>query len=121
MSSMLSIIIPLYNEEENVEPLYRSIKAALLTMGRPYEIICVNDGSEDKTEARLLALAQTDPLLKIVNFQRNLGQTAALMAGFFGFSGDEAGISPQRRRSSERSPVAGFWRMTQSSWEGAPL
>lgn len=86
--SMLSIIIPLCNEEGNVEPLYRSLKTALAAFGRPYEIICVNDGSEDETESRLNTLAGTDPLLKIVSFRRNLGQTAALMAGFSFAKGD---------------------------------
>lgn len=85
---MLSVVIPLYNEEDNVEPLYAALKQALEGLDRPYEIICVNDGSRDATEMRLNAVADRDPLFKILHFQSNRGQTAAMMAGFTAAKGD---------------------------------
>ena len=79
---MLSIIVPVYNEERNLRPLYDRTTAALSDLGRPYEIICINDGSTDGSEEVLTAIAGEDDRVKLVNFPRNFGQTAALMAGF---------------------------------------
>jgi glycosyltransferase involved in cell wall biosynthesis len=85
---MLSITIPLYNEEANVKPLHERLVAALDPIGQPYEVILVNDGSSDGTERELAALAARDPRVKVVNFRRNFGQTAAMMAGIHYASGD---------------------------------
>ncbi|MFD2234500.1 glycosyltransferase family 2 protein [Phaeospirillum tilakii] len=85
---MLSIISPLYNERDNVRPLYQAVVAALDGVGRPYELILVNDGSTDGTADELAALAATDPRLKVINFRRNHGQTAAMMAGIDAASGE---------------------------------
>lgn len=78
---MLSIISPLYNERDNVKPLYQSVIAALDGIDREYELILINDGSTDGTAAELAELAAADPRLKVINFRRNHGQTAAMMAG----------------------------------------
>ena len=85
---MLSIVIPVYNEQDNVFPLYERVNAALLQIGEDYEVIIVNDGSSDKTEANLQTIAAKDPHFKIINFRRNYGQTAAVMAGIDFASGD---------------------------------
>ncbi len=77
-----SIVIPLYNEVENVEPLYRELKPVLEQLGEPYEVIFVDDGSQDGTYDALLALYGEDPNVHLVRLSRNFGQTAALAAGF---------------------------------------
>lgn len=78
----LSIIIPLYNEQDNVPLLIGKLTAALQSLGRGYEILCVNDGSSDGTAEALAKEAANDRRVKVINFRRNHGQTAAMMAGF---------------------------------------
>jgi glycosyltransferase involved in cell wall biosynthesis len=78
----VSVVIPVHNEEENVEPLYAALRTSLDELGRTYEIVVVDDGSRDGTYARLAALAADEPRLKLVNLRRNYGQTAAMAAGF---------------------------------------
>jgi glycosyltransferase involved in cell wall biosynthesis len=85
---MLSIVIPVYNEEDNVLPLHERVTAAMQGIGVDYEVIVVNDGSRDQTAVRLQSLGSKDPRLKVVNFRRNFGQTAAMMAGIDYASGD---------------------------------
>jgi glycosyltransferase involved in cell wall biosynthesis len=77
----LSVIVPLYNEEESVRPLYAAIVQALDQLGRPFEMVFVDDGSRDDTVAIAASLARRDPRLRIVKFRRNYGQTAAMAAG----------------------------------------
>ena len=77
----LSAVVPVYNEVENVAALHEELSVALKAIGRPYEIIFVDDGSSDGTVAALLALRQGDPQLRIVKLARNYGQTAAMAAG----------------------------------------
>jgi glycosyltransferase involved in cell wall biosynthesis len=85
---MLSIVIPVYNEEDNVLPLHERVTAAMQGIGVDYEVIVVNDGSRDQTAVRLQSLGSKDPRFKVVNFRRNFGQTAAMMAGIDYASGD---------------------------------
>ncbi|HVR97263.1 MAG TPA: glycosyltransferase family 2 protein [Thermoanaerobaculia bacterium] len=84
----LSIVIPLYNEEESVDALHREVTAAAEGLGRSYELILVNDGSRDGTLGKLRAIADRDPRIKVVSFRKNYGQTAALQAGFDHSDGD---------------------------------
>lgn len=84
----LSVIAPLYNEEDNVLPLYEALTAALDPTGLTYEMLFVDDGSRDGTLARAIELAQRDPRLKVVKFRRNCGQTAAMAAGIEFASGE---------------------------------
>ena len=86
--SMLSIVIPVYNEEGNLRPLCHDLTEELVAIGREYEIVLVNDGSADESEAILAELAAADARVKVVNFKRNFGQTAAMMAGIDFASGD---------------------------------
>lgn len=77
----LSIIVPLYNEEESVAPMYRAIVDAVQPLGIEFEILFVDDGSRDQTFARAERLARQDSRLRIVRFRRNYGQTPAMAAG----------------------------------------
>ena len=77
----ISVIVPLYNEEQNVEPLYRAITSALHRMDEPYEILFIDDGSRDKTFDQAKRLAQEDQCLRVIRFRTNYGQTPAMAAG----------------------------------------
>jgi len=81
MSLDLSVIVPLYNEQDSVAPLYQAIVAAVRPLGIEYELIFVDDGSKDGTVARARHLAENDHRLKLVLLRRNFGQTAAMSAG----------------------------------------
>ena len=70
----VSIIIPLHNEEQSVPYLYRSIVAVMEPLGRSFEILFVDDGSNDATFARALEIAESDKRLRIIKFRRNFGQ-----------------------------------------------
>src|SRR3972149_9648756 len=78
----LSVVIPVFNEEESVKHLYAAVTKALVDLKRPYEILLVDDGSKDHTYKNALALARSDSRLKIIKLIRNYGQTTALHAGF---------------------------------------
>jgi len=78
----LSIVIPLYNEEGNVNELYQELKAVLQKEDLSYEILFINDGSTDRTGELVQEISSRDPAVVIVNFRRNFGQTAAMSAGF---------------------------------------
>lgn len=77
----VSVVIPLLNEEETLPLLHERVRAALEGLGQSYEIVYVDDGSSDRTFERLTAIANADPHVRIVQFRRNFGQTAALQAG----------------------------------------
>ncbi len=79
---ILSIVVPVYNEEENVRPLFEKIQAVCEAMGVAYEVLFVDDGSSDETFAALSALSETAPRLRVLRFAENAGQTAAMAAGF---------------------------------------
>ena len=85
---MLSVVIPTYNEEKNVKPLFDKLIRALREIGKKYEIIFVDDGSTDKTFGNLKKLAKNNKNLKIIKFKRNFGQSAAIFAGFQHCKGD---------------------------------
>ena len=77
----MSVVVPIYNELESTPELFRRLRAALSPLGG-YEIIVVDDGSTDGTYAELCRLAESDPRVKVIQFRRNFGQTAAMAAGF---------------------------------------
>ena len=77
----LSIIAPLYNEEDSVRPLYDAIVKSVHTLGYDYEILFVDDGSKDNTIAEALKLTEIDKRLRLIKFRRNYGQTPAMAAG----------------------------------------
>lgn len=76
-----SIVIPVYNEEENIPELYRRLTNVMESLARPYEVIFVNDGSRDGTLNRLKALQAHNPSFRILNLARNFGHQAAVTAG----------------------------------------
>jgi glycosyltransferase involved in cell wall biosynthesis len=82
MTPDLSIVIPVRNESPNIKRLYDELTATLLSGGRSYELIVIDDGSTDDTFAQLEALQARDPHLRVIRLRRNFGQTAAFAAGF---------------------------------------
>lgn len=79
---ILSIVVPVYNEEENIHPLFEKIQTVCETIGDTYEILFVDDGSRDKTFAVLSELSKRVPQVVVIRFKENAGQTAAMAAGF---------------------------------------
>ncbi|MGB9622196.1 MAG: glycosyltransferase family 2 protein [Thermosulfidibacteraceae bacterium] len=84
----ISIVIPVYNEEENIERVYNEIREVVEREKLNVEIILVNDGSTDNTEEILNRIAEKDKRVRVIHFRRNFGQTAAIMAGFEMAEGD---------------------------------
>src|SRR5580700_6836757 len=85
---MLSIVIPIHNEEHSILPLYDRLTSVLEQIQRPYEIIFVDDASNDRSFELLANLVETDARLKVIRLRRNFGQTAALSAGFHESKGE---------------------------------
>ena len=88
----LSVVIPIYNEEESVPLLIPEIHKALDPTGLTYEIICVDDGSKDQSFKVLKQMAAADPALVVLQFRRNFGQTAAMQAGLDAARGDRIAL-----------------------------
>ncbi|MCB0346857.1 MAG: glycosyltransferase family 2 protein [Bdellovibrionales bacterium] len=86
--SLVSIVIPLFNEEDNVEALYQELTSVAAAASLNCQFVFVDDGSSDQTVSRLMAIAGDDERVMIVNFRRNFGQTAAMAAGFDFADGD---------------------------------
>ena len=82
MAPDVSIVIPLRNEERNVQPLHEEISGVMVQLGVDYELILVDDGSQDATFERLSQIQSGDPRVRVIQFARNFGQTAAFAAGF---------------------------------------
>lgn len=83
----ISLVIPVLDEENSVEPLHREVDAVMRTVGRSYEIVFVDDGSGDDTLAQLESIASADSTVRVISLRRNFGKTAALVAGFRESSG----------------------------------
>src|SRR4028118_981343 len=77
----LSVVVPLYNEELNIDYLFERLVTVLSRLNMKYEIICVNDGSKDNTLERLIEYHHQNPEIKVVNLSRNYGKEIALSAG----------------------------------------
>ncbi len=78
----LSLVIPVYNEAENLQILYREIKSSCENLGKSYEVIFIDDGSTDDSALVLTKIRKQHPAVKIIKLRKNFGQTAALSAGF---------------------------------------
>ena len=87
-AASLSVVIPIYDEEANVVELVRELGGVLDGLGRTAEIVVVDDGSTDRTFARLVAMQAEEPRLRVVRLTRNYGQTAAMAAGIAEARGD---------------------------------
>jgi glycosyltransferase involved in cell wall biosynthesis len=78
----ISVVVPVYNEEESVRPLYEALSGELGRLGYSYELVFVDDGSRDGSFTALSALHAQDARVRVVRFRRNFGKTPALVAGF---------------------------------------
>jgi glycosyltransferase involved in cell wall biosynthesis len=117
-----SIVVPIYNEQDNIEDLYRAITTALDGNGSHYEIIIVDDGSSDDSYGALQRIAGRDERLKVIRLRRNFGQTAAMSAGFDAATGsviipmdgdlqnDPADIPRLLEKLNEGYDVVSGWR-----------
>lgn len=124
----ISLVIPVYNEEENLPVLHGEIREAMAAVGRPYEVIYVDDGSTDGSPAILSGLAREDPHVRVLRQRRNSGQSAALDAGFRFARGevvvtldadlqnDPADIPRLLERIGEHDVVSGVRARRQDSW-----
>lgn len=88
LNGLVSISVPVFNEAEAIGPLYESIRRVMVAVGRPWEIIFVDDGSTDGSDKLLDEISDRDVHVRVVHFRRNFGQTAAMMAGFDYASGE---------------------------------
>lgn len=103
----LSVVVPLYNEEGNVEELYREIRTALDSQPISYEILFINDGSKDRTGELIREMSSNDPRVVVVNFRRNFGQTAAMSAGF-DYSRGEVIVTLDGDLQNDPADIPGF-------------
>jgi len=85
---MLSVVVPIYNEEENIPAFHTAIRSVMESMEEHWEVIYVNDGSRDKSLSLLVEIQQRDPRVSVVEFSRNFGHQAALTAGLQVAKGD---------------------------------
>ncbi len=83
-----SVVIPIHNEEENIRGLVAEIEPAMNSLGKPWELICIDDGSTDSSLLILQELCKTRPYLRILAFKSNYGQSSAFAAGFEHARGD---------------------------------
>jgi glycosyltransferase involved in cell wall biosynthesis len=84
----ISIVVPLYNEEDNIRELHSRLRKVMDGLGQSYEIVFVDDGSRDRTFAIAKEIQKTDECLKVIRLRRNFGQTAGLAAGFDNSQGE---------------------------------
>src|SRR6476661_702670 len=85
---MISVVIPIHNEEPAILPLYDRLTRVMEALNKPYEILFVDDASTDRSFELLANLVETDGRLKVIRLRRNFGQTAALSAGFHESKGE---------------------------------
>lgn len=118
----LSIVIPFYNEEESIKPLYDAVTESMAKLPYSYELILVDDGSKDNTYNKMIETAKQDSRLKIVKLKKNYGQTTGLHAGFQNAIGkyivtmdgdlqnDPADIGQMMEKLSEGNDICLGWR-----------
>src|SRR5215468_8927113 len=102
-----SIVVPLYNEEDNVHPLYMRIVEAMQEFSDGYQIIFIDDGSRDSTHAVVSEICDADPRVVLIRLRKNFGQTAALKAGF-DFARGEIIISMDGDLQHDPAEIPGF-------------
>src|SRR2546428_14195348 len=101
----LSLVIPCYNEQENVPTLLQRVETALNQVGKPYEVIIIDDGSTDATPQLLKDAMSTSPWLRVIRMARNGGQSAAFEAGFDAARGEIiATIDADLQNDPEETP-----------------
>jgi len=82
MRPHISMVVPIYNEEESIPYLYEELDGVLQSLNRPYEVILIDDGSRDRSFEMLAELHEQNPRWRVIQFRRNFGQTAPMQAGF---------------------------------------
>lgn len=119
----LSVVVPVYNEEDNIGPMYDELTSALEELGCTYEVVVVDDGSQDESFIRLKKIHEQDPHWQIIRLRRNFGQTAGLTAGFDAARGkvivtidadlqnDPRDISKLLAKIDEGYDIASGWRV----------
>lgn len=85
---LYSVVVPLKNEEENIQDLIEELEPVMMGLKQPWELICIDDGSTDKTLDVLKKLKKEKSYLRILKFDQNYGQTSAFDAGFKAAKGD---------------------------------
>ncbi len=88
----ISIVIPVYNESEGIDELYRRTTSAMSSFSDSFEIICVDDGSRDTSLSQLIAYHEKDPRFKVISLSRNFGHQSAVLAGLSVAEGDYIGV-----------------------------
>ncbi len=129
MGEKISIIVPVYNERDNLERFFAALAEVLARSGETYEVVFVDDGSTDGSSAYLESLSARNPQVKLIQFRRNFGQTAAMTAGFDFADGnilvaidadmqnDPADIPPILAKLREGYDVVSCWRRgRQDPW-----
>lgn len=117
----LSVVIPIYNEAENVEALCLEFIETLNAWGRSYEILLVDDGSKDDSFARLARLQAQHPQLRVIQFRRNFGQTAAFAAGFAHARGKLIATADGDMQNDPRDLPAMVARLEGQGGNGRPV
>jgi glycosyltransferase involved in cell wall biosynthesis len=127
----LSIVVPLYNERDNLAPLHHDLAAAVEPLGLSYEMIFIDDGSDDGSLEVLRRVKESDPHVRVIRLARNSGQTAALACGFTNSKGDivvaidgdgendPSDIPRLLERMSGGFDIVSGWRTER--WKGARL
>jgi glycosyltransferase involved in cell wall biosynthesis len=121
----LSVVVPLYNEVDNVFPLYEELHAALEALGETFEVIVVDDGSTDGSYINLKKVHEMDSRWRVIRFRRNFGQTAGLTAGFEAARGeyiitidadlqnDPRDIGKLLKKAEEGYDIVSGWRVNR--------
>ena len=115
----LSLVVPVYNEADNLRPLCQRIHEVLAPTGWTYELVIVDDGSTDESAKLLACLHAEDPRLKVLRFRRNFGQTAALAAGL-AYAHGEVIVSLDGRRARPPPPSPGRPWSPAARWPTGP-
>ncbi|HZI55251.1 MAG TPA: glycosyltransferase family 2 protein [Verrucomicrobiae bacterium] len=114
---MLSVVVPIYNEEENITAFHATVRAVLEALKQSWEIVYVNDGSRDSSLSLLTEIQQRDPRVTVVEFSRNFGHQAALTAGLQVARGDAVILMD----GDFQDPPEVLPRMVQAWKEGAKV
>ena len=101
----ISVLLPVYNEKENLVPLLDELELVLQSLGKPFEVIAVDDGSSDGSAELLTEVVRSRPYLRVILFRTNTGQTAALDAGFRHATGDIIATMDADRQNDPRDLV----------------
>jgi glycosyltransferase involved in cell wall biosynthesis len=112
----VSVVLPVFNEEENLRPLHDELTQALAALGRSYEIVYVDDGSSDRSFDVLREIHERDAHVRVVRFRRNFGQTAAVAAGLERTTGDIV-VTLDSDRQNDPRDIARLIARLEEGWD----